>query len=278
MKQVFFLPESRFAIIAGRGELPRTLAATIKAAGHHVVLILISGEADQNSYADYDKITVSFGQVEQVLNFLRTQQIEYLLFAGGAHKPDLKSIKVDLKGGILLARLLKAKILGDDHLLRIVAKYFEEHNFKVLSPLDILENINTAYRSVGFPSKNDLKDIEIGIKAAKTIGNLDIGQAVIVENGCVIAVEAIEGTDQLIERTASFKRSPDKSAILVKVIKDNQDTRLDIPCVGPTTIEMLAKYNYAGLALEKDKVIIIDQEQFFLSAEQNGIFVHFFVS
>ena len=275
--QMFFLPESRFCIIAGNGELPYIVASAIKSAGHYVSLLLLEEDAHQGLYDEFATERVAYGQIDVALQFLKQQKIEYLIFAGGLKKPDLKSIRVDVKGGMLLARLLKAKLFGDDHLLRIVAEFFEEHGLQVVSPSDILDNIRFEYSDIGTISKESKKEIKLGIKAAKMLGSLDIGQAVIVEDNCVIAVEGIEGTDQLIARSATLRRSRSRSGILVKVIKDNQDRRLDVPCIGPNTIMQLASYNYSGIAIEKDKVILIDPDQIFALAKKHNLFIHFVV-
>lgn len=276
--QMFFLPESRFCIIAGNGQLPRVIASAIKAAGHEVSLLLLKQDAQKDLYKEFEAETIAYGQVDTALKFLKRNKIEYLIFAGGLDKPDLKSIKVDIKGGILLARLLKAKLFGDDHLLRIISNFFEEHGLKVISPTDVVENLISSYPDIGNINNDAKKDISLGVKATKLLGSLDIGQAAIVENGCIISVEGIEGTDQLISRSASLRRTHGQSGILVKAMKDNQDKRLDIPCIGPDTIKQLASYNYAGIATERNKVIILESDEVFRLIQKHKMFLHFFVA
>lgn len=278
LHQMFFLPESRFCIIAGNGQLPQVIASAIKAAGHKVSLLLLKQDAKQDLYKEFDTETIAYGQVDTALKFLKCHKTEYLIFAGGLEKPDLKSIKVDIKGGILLARLLKAKLFGDDHLLRIIAEFFEEQGLKVISPTDVVENLTLSYEDIGTITNDIKQDISLGVKASKLLGSLDIGQAAIVENGCVIAVEGIEGTDQLIERSAQLRRKHGQSAVLVKSMKDNQDKRLDIPCIGPETIKQLAAHNYQGLAVERNKVIILESDEVFALVRTHRMFLHFFVA
>ena len=155
--------------------------------------------------------------------------------------------------------------MGDDQLLRIVAEYIEGQGFDVVSPIDYTNQIPIKTKRV--PSKREKEDIEIGLQAAQKLGEMDIGQAVIVDHGVVIGVEAIEGTDALIKRCAGSR----KSGILVKCLKPTQDPRLDTPVIGVETIRGVHDAGFAGVAVSG--VIVLNPREVVAEADRLGVFV-----
>ena len=265
---------SKLGIIAGSGDLPQEIARLQQESGGEVVIAAID---QKNSFKNFEHKYFALGSVGAIFDYFKENSVEEIIIIGGVKRPDLKSLKVDLSGGILISKILKQKILGDDNLLKIVASYIESKGFKVISPETILKrriNYGEIITSKNDPSLENKTDIEIGKEVIKALGKLDIGQSVVVSSGYVIGIEAAEGTDNLIDRCAVLRKEK-KGGVLVKMSKSSQDMRLDVPVIGPDTIEKLAKNGFSGIAIEKDGVIIINPEKTKFLLDKNGIFLTF---
>lgn len=251
---------SKLGIIAGSGSLPAEIARLQQESGGDVVIAVID---PQNSFENFEHKYFALGSAGAILDYFKENSIEEIIIIGGVRRPDLKSLKVDLSGGVLISKILKQKILGDDNVLKIVADYIESKGFKVISPEKILKRVSNSgeiISSKNSPSSEGKSDIEIGKEVIKALGKLDVGQSVIVSGGYVVGIEAAEGTDNLIDRCAILRKEK-KGGVLVKMSKSSQDMRLDVPVIGPDTIEKLAKNGFSGVAIEKNGVIIIDPEK-----------------
>lgn len=246
-------------IIAAQGSLP-IIVADNNPSGQSVVAC-INGLAFAKNYPKHIAEEFSIGKVSSIINFFKKHNVKKIVICGAMKRPNFSNISVDTKGAILLAKILTKKFLGDDQLLRTVAKYIEEQGFEIVSPIDYTNQIPIKTKRI--PSKREKYDIEIGLSASHILGELDIGQAVIVDKGVVIGVEAIEGTDALIKRC--------KAGVLVKCIKQNQDPRLDTPVIGLETIRAIHESGMVGIAIKG--VIIIDQQAVVEEADRLGIFV-----
>lgn len=257
-------------IVAGQGLLPLELAKIYQQHGGRVYISCLETETNESLFIGYDHQSFKIGSVGLVINFFKEHQVKNIVFAGSIKRPELKSIKVDLIGAKLLARIIKQKFLGDDKVLTIVANFFEEYDFKVISAQEILAK--TDISTITKPSKQDLVDIELGIKIIKTMSCLDIGQAVVVEDGYILGIEAAEGTDNLIKRCASLRKKLSGN-VLIKMMKLDQDQRMDIPTIGPDTILQLAKYKYNGIAIQGNGVIMVNSENAIKLANKHKIFI-----
>lgn len=272
MLQIYPLKQkSIVGIIAGNGLLPISLANSFIKQGGQCYIAALEGEASPVLYKDFAHQFFKIGMVKPIIEYFRKYDVKNIILAGSVNRPNLRSIKVDLMGSRLLARILKQKFLGDDKLLSIVIDFLEEKGFKVISSYEILRT-NNDVMTIAVPSKIDNTDIELGIKLLDSIGYLDVGQSVIVDNGYIIGIEAAEGTDNLIER-CSYLRKNSIGGVLIKMMKKDQDTRIDIPTIGAETISNLANYGYKGLAIQKDKVIILEIERTIGLANECGLFI-----
>ncbi|WP_342260080.1 LpxI family protein [Candidatus Tisiphia endosymbiont of Metellina segmentata] len=272
MLQIYPLKQkSIVGIIAGNGLLPISLANSFLKQGGQCYIAALEGEANPVLYQDFTHQFFKIGMVKPIIEYFRKYDVKNIIFAGSVNRPNLRSIKVDLMGSRLLARILKQKFLGDDKLLSIVTDFLEEKGFKVVSSYEILRT-NNDVMTIAVPSRIDNTDIELGIKLLDSIGYLDVGQSVIVDNGYIIGIEAAEGTDNLIER-CSYLRKNSTGGVLIKMMKKGQDTRIDIPTIGAKTISNLANYGYKGLAIQKDKVIILEIERTIELANECGLFI-----
>lgn len=252
-------------IIAAQGMLPIMVANNNAISGSKSVIVCLEGLASKDDYKNHLAQEFPIGKIGAILKYFKEHNVKEIVICGTMKRPNFSALSVDSKGAILLAKILAAKMLGDDQLLRIVAEYIESYDFKIVSPIKYTNQvtINTKIS----PSKHNNNDIEIGLKAARILGELDIGQAVIVENKVVLGVEAIEGTNALMKRCAPFT----KSAILVKTIKPTQDPRLDTPVIGIDTVKISHASGIIGIAISG--VIILNPDEVIKEADKLGMFI-----
>ncbi len=263
-------------IIAGGGLLPSEIASLHQKLGGKVFIAALEGEADISSITSYTYKQFPVGSVGALLEYFIENNVKDVIIIGAITRPDLKSIKVDVSGSFLIAKILKEKFLGDDTTLKIISNFIESKGFKVISPTKLLElsNYDGFHKTNATPSKQDKIDTELGIKTLKSLSNLDIGQSVIVSDGYVLGIEAAEGTDNLIRRCESLRKN-NKGGVLVKMAKLGQDMRLDLPTIGPDTIFYLAKHGYNGLAMEKASVIIVKPTETIDLVNKSGLFISY---
>ena len=266
--------QPKLGIIAGSGELPRTLIHSCIAQARPFFVLALEDSTDDATIADVPHAWVRIGALGKALNTLRAEGCEELVLAGRVTRPKISALRPDLKGTKLLTRLGSNFLTGDDKLLSSIIHFLEEEGFRVVGADQIVKELLTPEGLIGsiYPDKRAQADIEFGAKIARSIGALDIGQAVIVQNQLVLGVEALEGTDALIARCAAIKPE-EKGGVLVKVKKPNQEGRVDLPTIGATTVQALADGQFSGLAIEAGASLLIDRRQVARLADQLGIFI-----
>ena len=252
-------------IIAASGILPIMVADNNKG---KTAVACIKSLASKKDFASHSAEEFPIGKVSAIIKFFKDHKVTKIVICGAMKRPDFLLLSVDAKGAILLAKILSAKLLGDDRLLRIVANYVEKQGFEIVSPISYTNQI--PIKTKVQPSKKDMDDIKLGLEAAKIIGKLDIGQAVIVEDRAVLGVEGAEGTDALIKRCAGLRKSAKKSGVLVKALKPTQDPRLDTPVIGVDTIKAVHDAGMVGIATSG--VIILDPMKVIKEADRLGVF------
>lgn len=262
----------KLGIIAGSGDLPYEIAKLYESEGGSCCIASLIPDA---SFDGFTSKEFAIGQVGLIVDFLKENYVENIIIIGGIKRPDIRSLKVDLEGSKLIATIMKKKIWGDDSILRIISDYLESKNFKVISPIEILKisNMFNRFLPTAAPSEQDLKDIEIGKLVIKSLGQLDIGQSVIVFDGYVLGIEAAEGTDELIKRCSKLRKKS-HGGVLVKMSKPSQDMRLDVPVIGPDTVELLRENMFNGVAIEKSGVIMINPKKTSELLDEYGLFLH----
>lgn len=266
--------EPKLGIIAGSGRLPAQLVEACQATGRPCFVLAFSEDTNIDAIETTPHAVVRIGAVGDALKQLREAGVAEIVLAGKINRPSLTSLKPDLTATKLLAKLGKAFFSGDDALLSSLVSFLESEGFKVVSAQDILRSLVATAGVYGriAPTPRDEADIAKGLKVAKQLGALDIGQAVIVENGYVLGVEAAEGTNALISRCASLKREA-RSGVLVKAKKPQQDARVDLPAIGLTTIENVHEAGLSGIAVEAGGSIILDRERVIARANELGLFL-----
>lgn len=263
------------AIFAGRGILPQMLIEDCQKKGRNFTLFLLQSENYDIDYSAFNPVVLPYGALEKFLNILKEKQLKNLIFIGAVNKPNFSSLKVDKTGAILLAKILANKILGDDAVLKTVLNFFEKQGLKVLKIeelLDCVVSTKSTLTSIN-PTKENFDDINLGVKAIKSFSAFDVGQAVIVAQKQIIAVEAAEGTDQMIKRCANLNIDYKKKAVLVKMKKRGQNVKVDLPTIGLDTIKNCANSGIAGIAIQTNSTLILQKEEVINLANQLGIFL-----
>lgn len=268
------------AILAGEGGLPVQVAAAATAAGRRVVVVALEGAFDERLRA-FDLRVIKWGQLGAIEAAAREHGVTELVMVGTVHKrPDFHSVRLDLGTIRMLPRLLKGLMGGDDNALTAVARLIEDHGVRVVGPHEIAPDLVAELGHVAGPRMPSglAADVALAMKAAKAIGALDIGQAAVAVHNRIAAVEAAEGTDAMIDRVGALHVSgrvkwSGRGGVLVKCAKPQQDLRLDMPAIGPRTIEAVARADLAGIALEAGRVMIVDREETVAVAERTGTFI-----
>ena len=267
---------SRLGIIAGAGALPRMMIRACQQSERPFFVVALEGTADEETLAmaGEQHRVVRLGAIGKILETMHQQQVDEVVLAGNVPRPRIASLRPDLKGTKLLARVSTQLIAGDNDIVNSIISFIEEEGFRVIGADSVMKELLAPEGLIGsiYPDKRAQADIEFGARIAREIGALDIGQAVIVQNNMVLGVEAVEGTDRLIERCADLKLE-ERGGVLVKVKKPQQDARVDMPTIGIPTIERIAAAGLAGLAVEAGATLILDRRELARRADQLGVFV-----
>lgn len=263
-------------IIAVKGNLPRLLIDACLASKRPFFILAFEDQTDPALVQSYPHAWVALGQIGPALKALHDAGVTELVMAGHLKRPSLRSLKMDATGLKWIGKI-GAAAFGDDGLLSGIIKLLEKEGFRILGPQDILQNILASAGSLGKydPTDEELDDIQKGVEILKALAPFDIGQGVILENGIVLALEAIEGTDAMLERTAAHKREQ-KTGVLVKMCKPQQEQRIDLPTIGPNTVEKAAAIGLRGIAVQAGASNIIDLETVKKLADQKGLFIYGF--
>ena len=259
----------RIGLIAGSGKFPFLIAESAKRRGLKVIAVAHRGETMPELADKVDEITwIGLGQFGHLISTFKSREVRHALMAGAITKAKMfANIKPDLKGLEVIGKLL---IFHDDDILRAVARELEKEGINVVSSTDYLPELlaPSGCLTKRKPSKEEMEDIEFGWMVAKELGRLDIGHCVVVRRKTVLAVEAIEGTDNTILRGGALAT---EGGIVIKVCKPNQDLRFDLPAVGSSTINIMSKVNASVLTIEAGKALIFDKEEMIRLADNNGI-------
>lgn len=261
----------KLGLIAGNGKFPLIFASQAKLAGVSLVAVAHRGETPKEIERVVDAVTwIYVGELGKIIRTFHRAGVQQAVMAGGIHKVKLFSnFRPDLRGAAFLARV---KSREDDQLLKAVAEELEGEGIRILESTLFLSQIIPCEGVLTrrSPTGAQWEDIRIGFEMAKAVGRLGIGQAVVVKNRVVLAVEAAEGTDAAIRRGGSLGK---KGFVVVKVSKPQQDLRFDVPAVGVETIKILHELRGAVLAIEAGKTILLEKEELLREADRKGIVV-----
>jgi UDP-2,3-diacylglucosamine hydrolase len=264
---------NRLGIVAGGGGLPRRLIEACREAGRDVFVLALEGAADPETITDVAHAWCPIGAAARGLALLRDNDVSELVLAGGLRRPSLTALRPDWRAAKFFARV-GYRALGDDGLLSAVIAELEREGFRVIGPDQILQTALAPQGAFGrlCPDGLAMSDIAHGERVAHALGQLDIGQAVVVQQGLVLGVEAIEGTDALLRRCAGLRREG-PGGVLVKLQKPGQEPRADRPTIGPQTVSLSAEAGLRGIAVEAAATIVLDYDEVAAAADRVGLFV-----
>jgi UDP-2,3-diacylglucosamine hydrolase len=268
------------AVICGAGSLPFAVADAVMKRGRRAVLFAIEGWADPERISAYPHHWASFGRFGWFCRMARAEGCRDVVFIGSLVRPAVWQLRLDLKTLRLLPRILRLFHGGDDHLLSGIASIFEDEGFRLIGAHEIAPEILMPEGALGrrHPSNRDLADIEKGLALLNATSPFDIGQGVVVIDGRVIAVEAVEGTDGMLSRVEQLRRTgqlqeASGKGVLVKAAKREQDRRLDLPSIGPQTVDGAKRAGLAGIAVTAASTIVAEPDRIGAAADRANLFV-----
>lgn len=280
MSQAPTIGQGPLAMICGGGSLPQAVAEAVCARGRSVVLFPLRGAAEGTAIERFPHHWVYIGQIGKFMRLARAAGCRDVVFIGSVVRPSPWQTRPDLKGLMMLPRALKAFRGGDDHLLSGMGKLLEQDGFRLLGAHEVAPEILVPLGALGHvePSDRDRADMALGLEYLRAAGPFDIGQAVVVAGRHVLAVEAVEGTDQMLARVAELRTNGRISAaagsgVLVKAPKPDQDRRFDLPSIGPQTIELVSRAGLAGIAVVAGATVMAEPERLVQMADRAKLFI-----
>lgn len=264
---------STLGIIAGLGDLPVNIAKQALGTGRSIYVLRIDGFVEPK-LDEYDGEIVGIGEIGKQIKLLKAAGCEELVFAGIVKRPDFSKLKLDMRGTLLLPKVIASARKGDDALLRTMVGVFEKEGF-IIRGADAVNTGLVARSGViigAEPSGETLSDLKRAAEIATIIGAQDIGQGCVVRSGLVLAVEAQEGTDAMLARVADLPQT-DRGGVLVKRPKPIQERRIDLPTIGVNTIKAASKAGLLGIGLEEGGALILDLDACKTAADEAGMFV-----
>jgi len=262
----------KIIVISGKGKLPKFVISNLKKNNiSYFELRLI----EEKTCSDENIKYVKYGNIISELIRLKKDGFFRVLMAGSLQRPKINEIKPDINSIKFLPKFIK-KILegGDNNLLKFVITELESLGFKIISLKKVLPDIflGKGNQTKVKVTKENLGDIDKGIKILKNNSKFDIGQSIIIQQGSVVAIEAAQGTDNLIKQSYPYTKNI-KQAVLVKMLKSNQDIRVDLPTVGMKTVKNIKKYSLCGIAYSSDLTVILEKNKVIDYCNRNKIFL-----
>ena len=268
------------AIVAGGGSIPIAVAEAVMRRGRRVVLFPVRGWADPAAVERFPHYWVAVGQGGRLARYAHAEGCRDMVLVGTALRPALTSLRLDWTTLRLLPEIWRAFRGGDDHLLSGVARIFHDLGFRIVGAHEVAPEILMPRGNIGTfgPEQRDLADIARGLALLRALGPFDVGQAVVVADNQVLAVEAVDGTDNMLERIAELRErgrvAPGKGVgVLIKAPKPTQDRRLDMPAIGPKTVEAAARAGLAGIAVVAESTIVAEPPELARAADAAKLFV-----
>jgi DUF1009 family protein len=268
------------ALICGGGSFPGAVADAIVRRGRHPVMFAIRGWADPKVVEQHRHYWVALGQLGRFFRLARAEHCRDVLFIGTLLRPSVSQIRLDWRTIRLMPRIVHSFHGGDDRLLSGMAQLMEEEGLKIVGLKSVAPDVIVpdGVLSRSQPSSRDRADIARGLDLLATLGPFDVGQAAVVAGNHVLAVEAAEGTDNMLRRVAELRgqgrvTTPQGMGVLVKAPKPSQDRRYDLPAIGPQTIVNAVNAGLAGVAVAAGNTIIADAGEVVAAADHGKIFL-----
>ena len=268
-------PTDKITIIAGRDDLPLQILQACLQQKHNVCVLLMEGCADPVDYQSYDieKHGVAPFDLVGMIKMMQANGTTHVVFAGGVNRPTLSQFKLGISGWLFFLRR-GIDGLGDDGAVRILTDFIASHGFTVLGAHDFIPSVHDV-GALGTikPTAGDKKSIARALQVLEIMSPADVGQSIICQNGRVLGIEAIEGTDRLIERCSEWVRTDKAGAVLVKMQKLGQSKKVDMPTIGVQTIISAHANGLAGVAFDHRGCLLVEKEKIIAKADQLGLFL-----
>jgi hypothetical protein len=264
---------NKIIFIFGNGNLPRLILKKINKSNLEFKILSIS---EKNLLKSHNTKSVKLGKIVTELKSLKKKGYSKILMAGSINRPRLSDIKPDFNSLMLLPKFTKILFEGGDNkLLKFVITELENLNFKILYmhktfPDLFLGHGNQTKIKI---SKNSFKDILKGSLILKNNSKFDIGQSILIQEGNVIGIEAVQGTDNLIKQSLPYLQKV-KKGVLIKLIKVKQDLRADLPTIGLKTLINCYKSGVVGIAYSANKTIFLEKEKILSFCKQKNLFLY----
>jgi len=268
-------PAHVIGLLAGKGDLPHQIITHCQHHKKPLLLLAFEGQTDPNLAASYHPHQwVRLGAVADILMHLKKHHVTHIVMAGAMHRPSWSELKLDWTGTQWLAKMGLKKAVGDDGLLSSAIQLLKAEGFDVLSAHDILADLLAPAGVMGShnPNEDDWEDILKGREVAHVLGSCDVGQAVVIQQGLVLGVEAIEGTEALLARCGQLRRKG-QGGVLVKMAKPNQSREVDLPTIGLDTVQQVQAAGLCGIAIEAGAVQVLDLKAVVKAADKAGLYL-----
>jgi len=272
--------EGPLGIICGSGSIPLAVAAAVERRGRRVMLFALRGFVDARAVAAYPHCWIAIGQFGRFRRLARAEGCRDLVLVGGLVRPAIRQVRLDWATLVEMPRIIRAFRGGDDHLLTGIGRILEGDGFRVLGAHEVAPDITAPSGALGRhrPDAGSAADIARGFEMLAAMSPFDVGQAVVIGKGHVLAVEAAEGTDAMLQRVAALReegriRLPRGVGVLIKAPKQRQDRRFDLPSIGPDTVLHAAQAGLAGIAVVAAGTIVAEPQRLVEAADANGLFV-----
>ncbi|MGB0908340.1 MAG: LpxI family protein [Maricaulaceae bacterium] len=270
----------KVGLIAGSGGLPLAVIEGCRLAGYDIYIAAIENFVDDTQNELKNASRFGLAKIGAITKAFKKEKCTHVCFAGIIDRPDFSKLKPDFKGWKMLPGVISAARQGDDALLSYILETFEREGFEVIGPQELCAHILMPEGVLGSVKlgQNHRRDAEKACYIAKHIGALDIGQAAIVCDGLVLAVEAQEGTDGMLRRISALPaalRGTEKTpkGVLAKMVKPGQESRIDLPTIGLETIKLVKAAGLAGIVTESGRSFVLDREDVIKMADANNIFI-----
>jgi DUF1009 family protein len=266
--------DNTLGILAGGGPFPGQVARAAQRAGRGVFIIGFEDHAEPAVIGAFPHAYVRVGAAGKILALLREHGCRDLVLVGPVRRPSMLDLRPDAEGLRILSRIGRAAFAGDDGLLAAVVRVLGDEGFRILGAHDVIQEALGGEGQLGSVAADEaaLADIARGRAVVRALGRVDVGQACIVQQGIVLAVEAIEGTDAMLARAAALAR-PGPGGVLVKMVKPGQDRRADLPTIGPRTVQNAADAGLRGIAFEAGGTMLTDRDACIAAADRRGVFL-----
>jgi DUF1009 family protein len=263
----------KLGILAGGGSLPARLIEHCRAIGRPHYVVALEGHCDSATVKDVPHDWFRIGAAGAILAALHRENASDLVMIGRIHRPRIRDLRLDAKGWLILARIWRRFFAGDDGLLRAVAAVLEDEGFHVRGIHEVMESVLAPAGVFGRvePDVDAMRDISEGVRAARDLGRRDVGQAVVVRHGRMIAQESAKGTDELLARSAGLMTGA--GGVLIKMRKPQQDRRIDLPAIGPDTVRRATEIGLNGIAIEAGHALVLDLPEVVRLADDAGLFL-----